>query len=203
MDQTGGGCYGNRVAELLNRFGRIVRQLEFDAGLNPAQWEALRFLSRANRISRTPGALAQFLNTTRGTASQTLIALAAKGYVHKVPCPTDRRVTFLDLTPKGRGQLESDPLKRINELTASLRGGLEPALVEGLNRLLGRLNAEEGCKQFGVCTTCCHLEQHVDRAAAAPHRCGLTGEPLCQTDTGAICVNHKTPAVAEAAADRA
>jgi len=202
MSETGGGCYGNRVAELLDRFGRIVRQLEFDAGLNPAQWEALRFVSRANRISRTPGALAQFLNTTRGTASQTLIALAAKGFVHKVPCPTDRRVTFLQLTEKGEAQLETDPLKRINELTAGLPDGLEPALVEGLNRLLGRLNAEEGCKQFGVCTTCCHLEPDVDFGADTPHRCGLTGEPLCQTDTTAICVNHQTPAGA-GAADRA
>jgi DNA-binding MarR family transcriptional regulator len=202
MDETAGGCYGNRVAELLDRCGRIVRQLEFDAGLNPAQWEALRFLSRANRVSRTPGALAQFLNTTRGTASQTLIALAAKGYIHKVPCPSDRRVTFLELTPKGRGQLETDPLKRINELTAALPGGLEPALVDGLSRLLGRLNAEEGCKQFGVCATCCHLEADVDIAADAPHRCGLTGEPLLQTDTSSICVNHKMPSVAEAT-DRA
>ena len=201
MNETGGGCYGNQVAELLDRFGRIVRQLEFDAGLNPAQWEALRFLNRANRISRTPGALAQFFNTTRGTASQTLIALAAKGYIHKVPCPTDRRVTFLELSSKGKAQLESDPLKRIDELTASLPVGLEPALVEGLNHLLGRLNTEEGCKQFGVCPTCCHLEVDVDRVADAPHRCGLTGEPLCQADTTLICVNHKPPAVA-AAADR-
>jgi len=202
MNDTGGGCYGNRVAELLDRFGRIVRQLEYDAGLNPAQWEALRFLSRANRISRTPGALAQFLNTTRGTASQTLIALAAKGYLHKVPCPTDRRVTFLELTPKGTAQLESDPLKRINELTSSLPGGLEPALVEGLNRLLGRLNAEEGCKQFGVCTTCCHLVADADCAVDSQHRCGLTGDPLCQNDTSSICVNHKTATEAPAVAER-
>ena len=181
------------VVALMDRLSRAIRRAQYAGGLNPAQWEALRFLNRANRISRTPGALAQFLNTTRGTASQTLIALAAKGYVHKVPCPTDRRVTFLDLTPKGKAQLEFDPLKRINELTASLPVGLEPALVEGLNRLLGRLNTEEGCKQFGVCPTCCHLEVDVDRVADAPHRCGLTGEPLCQDDITRICVSHKTP----------
>lgn len=196
MGETAGGCYGNQVAELLDRFSRIVRQLEYDAGLNPAQWEALRFLRRANRISRTPGALAQFLNTTRGTASQTLIALAAKGYVHKVPCRTDRRVTFLELTEKGTAQLVSDPLKRINELTASLPDGLESALVDGLNRLLGRVNAEEGCKQFGVCTTCCHLLTDNDFADDSSHRCGLTGEPLCRDDITRICVNHKTPATA-------
>ncbi|MCP4330803.1 MAG: MarR family transcriptional regulator [Alphaproteobacteria bacterium] len=193
MDFSEGKCYGSCVAELIDRISRTTRQLEFDVGLNPAQWEALRFLSRANRISRTPGGLAQFLNTTRGTASQTLIALASKGYVHKVPCDTDRRVTCLELTDSGEELLKADPLKRINELTADLPNNLESSLVDGLNRLLGRLNAKQGCKQFGVCRTCSYLERDLDIVPDAPHRCGLTGDPLRQTDTALICVNHKSP----------
>lgn len=59
----------NRIVELVNRLGRAVHCMQFARGLNPAQWEALRFVVRANRYSRTPSALAGFLGTTKGTAS--------------------------------------------------------------------------------------------------------------------------------------
>jgi DNA-binding MarR family transcriptional regulator len=190
MEAIGDKCYGTRVAELLHRLNRAVRQMEFDAGLNPAQWDALRFLNRANRISRTPGCLAQFLNTTRGTASQTLIALAAKGYIEKVACESDRRVTYLNITPAGRAILETDPLKRVNDLAKSLPDDLEPKLIEGLSCLLGRLKADTGCKQFGVCSSCQHLRDGDADSERTAHRCGLTGEPLCEMDTTLICVNH-------------
>ncbi len=38
-----------RAVELLDRMSRIAHGLQFALGLNPAQWEALRFLARANR----------------------------------------------------------------------------------------------------------------------------------------------------------
>ena len=43
---------------LINRLERIARAGAGAGALNPAQWEALRYLGRANRFSRTPAALA-------------------------------------------------------------------------------------------------------------------------------------------------
>jgi predicted transcriptional regulator len=62
------------AAHLIDRLERLTRAGE-GLGLNPAQWEALRFLARANRFSRSPAAVADYLASTRGTVSQTLIAL--------------------------------------------------------------------------------------------------------------------------------
>ncbi len=69
------------AAQLIERLDRLVRSGESGHGLNPAQWEALRYLARANRFSRNPAALADYLGSTRGTVSQTLIALEQKGHV--------------------------------------------------------------------------------------------------------------------------
>src|SRR3546814_5148487 len=41
-----------RVIVLLDRLSRLTRELQFVDGLNPAQWEALRFLATANKYSR-------------------------------------------------------------------------------------------------------------------------------------------------------
>ena len=41
------------------------------------------FIARANRFSRTPAALADYAGSTRGTISQTLIALEQKGLVRQ------------------------------------------------------------------------------------------------------------------------
>ena len=61
-----------RIAALVDRLGRMAHGMQYASGLNPAQWEALRFIARANRYSRSPGAIARYLGTTRGTVSQTL-----------------------------------------------------------------------------------------------------------------------------------
>ena len=39
------------------RLGRLVQSEAHAAGLQPVQWEALRFLERANRFSRTAAAV--------------------------------------------------------------------------------------------------------------------------------------------------
>ena len=79
----------DKIANLINRLGRSIHCRQFAQGLNPAQWESLRFLARANRYSRTPSALAEYLRTTKGTASQTLKSLESKGYVRRVPVPEE------------------------------------------------------------------------------------------------------------------
>ena len=63
------------IAELLVHIGRSARGEDSDSDLTAAQWTALRFFARANRVSRTPSAFASFQATTRGTASQTLKSL--------------------------------------------------------------------------------------------------------------------------------
>ena len=58
------------VAHLIDRLERLTRFGEQSGDLNPAQWEALRYMGQANRFSRTPAALADYLASTRGTISR-------------------------------------------------------------------------------------------------------------------------------------
>jgi DNA-binding MarR family transcriptional regulator len=105
------------VAELFEHLSRAVYSLSFSEGLNPAQWNALRYLNRANPSSRTMSAFARFHVTTRSTASQTLAALVRKKLIKKARDPADGRIVRLELTPKGQRLLDRDP---VNHLVAAL-----------------------------------------------------------------------------------
>ena len=183
------------VSELLDRVGRVTRGLQFVDGLSPAQWEALRFLSRANRYSCGPSALADFLGTTKGTVSQTLIALENKGYLRRLRTERDRRAVRLELTPAGRALLQRDPLLVVDDAVAGLPAGERDAITEGLDRLLRDVQQRLGANDFGVCATCSLFA--AEGAAGehdGPHRCGLTNEPISDGETRLICVSHQTAA---------
>ncbi len=48
------------VAHLIDRREPLASGGEATGVVNPAQWEALRFVARAERFSRTPAALAEY-----------------------------------------------------------------------------------------------------------------------------------------------
>jgi DNA-binding MarR family transcriptional regulator len=179
-----------RVAQLIDRLSRLTRELQFCAGLNPAQWEALRFVSRANRYSSTPTGLAEFLGTTKGTASQTVIALEAKGYVQRIRASADRRQVTLSLTPAGAALLDQDPFSEIEEAASSLDEDAVGSLVRGLSNLLYRLQTKHGIREFGVCADCALF--CVDRGPSAQDpECGMTGDSINPRESGQICANFK------------
>ena len=66
------------IRDLIDRLTRLAAAEEWNGPLNPSQFAALNYLARANRFSRATSHVADFLATTRGTASQTLKALSRK-----------------------------------------------------------------------------------------------------------------------------
>src|SRR6202165_2152193 len=108
------------TAELLLQVGRLVQAEGYDGELSPAQWMALRFFVRCHPFSRTPSALAEFQATTRGTATQTIKALEAGGYLVRQPFKTDGRSVSLRLTDKGREVLTRDPFEVLVRAVDSL-----------------------------------------------------------------------------------
>lgn len=111
------GGRARSLAELIERLGRVAYLRCFYANLNPSQWAALRFLSRANFSARTVTEFARANGTTHGTATQTIGALVRKGLVTRTSDAIDRRVVRLDLSEQGRTLLASDPL---NDLVSTL-----------------------------------------------------------------------------------
>lgn len=176
-----------RAAHLIERLGRVLRAGDYAAGLNPAQAEALRYLASANRFSQTPAALADFLGSTRGTVSQTLLALEAKGLIERLANDRDGRSISLTLTKAGAEFLKSDPLRR---LASSMdAGGADARLADQLEATLRAAISQRGGRAFGACHTCRHFRCD-QRQGSAPHHCALLDEPLSSADAAAICMEH-------------
>mgnify|MGYP001556026904 CR=1 FL=1 len=183
------------AAHLIDRLERLTRAGDAPGGINPAQWEALRYLARANRFSRTPAALADYLASTRGTVSRTLASLESKGYVARMPNPRDGRSVDFALTAQAQKALRRDPLKAMAEdIDRALRQDAAD-LVDRLKRTLGTAIARNQGRAFGACASCRHFCPQAHAAAAAPHHCRLLDVPLSDKDSLAICVEQEPAAM--------
>ena len=136
-----------RAASLIDRLGRLMRSGEHAGDLNPAQWEALRYLARANRFSRTPAALAQYLGSTRGTVSQTLIALEDHGRIvlGVVSAPALHRRWWAE---RGEGAHANGDVVRVSRIARPEDAVLTFALEQSLPRLAGRAWHARGYGDF-------------------------------------------------------
>jgi DNA-binding MarR family transcriptional regulator len=180
------------LANSVNRLCRVTHSLQFAHGLNPAQWDALRYIARANKYSTTPGNLAEYLGTTKGTVSQTLIALETKGLVKRIRCEADRRKVRLGLTAEGRAMLLNDPIRRIAMASARLPESAQQTVQAVLTAMVEQLCARRDGPQFGVCGDCSHLDRSCGPGSCAGAcRCGLMGEALRADEMEQICVNFE------------
>lgn len=178
------------AAHLLDRLDRLTRSGEGAAELNPAQWEALRFVARANRFSRSPAALAEYLGSTRGTVSQTLIALEQKGHLSRVASPRDRRSVLLELTRLGTSALSRDPILALAaDLQDAASNQIEP-IVEVLRGVLHAMITRNGGRAFGACYACRHFSKNGGNGGGFPHQCALLAEPLSDADSRLICIEQ-------------
>ncbi len=182
---------GEGVANLLHRIGQLVRSDEQDGDLYPAQWSALRYLARANRFSRNPMALTRYLGTTRGTTSQTLIALERKGYIRRLPSPLDKRSVTLELTEAGAAKLNADPIAQVADAVEQALGAETGKARELLSRLLAHLIALNDGRLFGQCHTCRHFRRGERAKTGELHTCGLLNVGLSDADSELICVEQE------------
>ena len=91
----------NLARQSIELMGQIARIFLFEGtkhGLREREWMALRFLARANRFSRTPSALASYVDTTRGTASYIINELERRGYLERSRSAKDKRSVTLSVT---------------------------------------------------------------------------------------------------------
>jgi DNA-binding MarR family transcriptional regulator len=186
---------GEMIAAALERLARLMRAGDRDDGLNPAQWEALRYLARANRYSNSPGALTRYLGATKGTISQTVKALERKGFIAKSAREGEKRSVILTLTPKGQEVLTRDPWARLAAAAEDLGNKTRRRLAKGLRELLDLELARGRHQSFGRCATCRFFrEKGSDADARGPHQCMLFDEPLSAPDAQRICVEHEAAA---------
>ncbi|USG62264.1 MarR family transcriptional regulator [Sneathiella marina] len=170
----------NRVKELIDRLARINSADEWAEDINPVQWTALSYLVRANRFSRSPSQVSDFMTATRGTVSQTLKALARKGLVKEVRSDRDRRSISYSVTKQGQALFQK--ISTIEDAASLLNEKDMSSLLVGLEKLVRQSLRQRGLRPFGVCKTCIH-----HRKTAEGGFCDLLREPLSLPETNQIC----------------
>ena len=170
----------DQTRALITRLARLEAADGWTGDLNPAQRVALDYLAKANRFSRSPSHVADFLGSTRGTTSQTLKALVRKGYVAEEPATADKRSISYELTDTGREVTSQHSLLR-----SSLDGLPDrevTRLAETLQNVLGAATRQNGSKPFGICRTCRHF-----RAQNGGGHCKLLQVALHPHEINQIC----------------
>ncbi len=172
------------VRDLIDRLTRLNAAEEWNGPLNPSQFAALAYLARANRFSRAPSHVADFLATTRGTASQTLKALARKALIQEVRSETDKRSIRYDVTGDGTALLAAP--SGLDKVIGTLSPEITESLAYSLKALVLAMLHERGGRSFGICRTCRHHETSEDGGY-----CRLLQVPLARQEAGQICHEHQ------------
>ena len=168
------------IRELINRLARLDAATAWGGDLNPTQRAVLDYLGQANRFSRSPSHVAEYLGSTRGTVSQSFKSLVQKGYVTERRSALDKRAISFELTAKGH-----DIANAGNKLTDALTNYpamQKDALLVLLKEVLGDVLPQNTGRPFGICATCTHHESTADGGF-----CKLLSEPLLPIETTQIC----------------
>ncbi|MNO86636.1 HTH-type transcriptional repressor NicR [compost metagenome] len=175
--------YLERLASLMRVW---AREQPLTADLQPIQISALNYLARCNRYSNTPLGVTEFLGLTKGTVSQSLKALEAKGLIEKKPDPSDRRSVHLELTSEGQALIDAlvPPAFLLQAVEALGERGAQ--LEEVLGALLVTIQRQQDVPGFGLCRSCRFHQLREDGTF-----CGLTGEPLSRPEAELICREHQ------------
>lgn len=171
------------IALLLERLARLAASETWSDELNPAQRAALGYLDRANRFSRAPSQVADYLSATRGTVSQTLKALARKGLIEERRSAADKRSITYDVTSAGKTALNEPGA--LSGAIDGLSGRESERLERALSGLLQAAIETRGGKSFGLCRTCRHHREGSDGRF-----CDLLRVALSAEDAGRICHEH-------------
>lgn len=169
---------------LIERIGRVVSAEDRVSDLNPAQAAALGYLARANRFSRKPSIVAEYLGATRGTVSQTLKALVRKRLVTETAATDDKRSISYAVTPDGHAALERE--SSFAKVVAEMPPKEADHLAGALENLMRHLLEARSMRSFGLCRTC---RFHANDGGAL--RCRLLDVALSPDDAERICVEHE------------
>ncbi|HBS38089.1 MAG: MarR family transcriptional regulator [Rhodobacteraceae bacterium] len=169
-----------RTHDLVDRLYRLNAAGDWADTLNPTQRMALAYLARANRFSRCPSHVAEYMALTRGTASQTLKALVRKKLICSQRSSKDGRSISYQVTEQGL-----HVLGRVS-LVEQVMQMMDVEFIDTFNAQLAVLLRQaltlRQNKTFGLCRSC----RHHKKTDLGGH-CGLLNEPLHAGEELQIC----------------
>jgi MarR family transcriptional regulator, 2-MHQ and catechol-resistance regulon repressor len=136
---------------LITTFGRLVEvqgrlerrlgaDLESRFGIPHAWFEVLVRLSRSQEGQLTMSALAEQVTLTTGGVTRLVDRMEAAGLVERLPCLTDRRVSYAGITEAGRAKLEEASAAHAANLR-TVFDGFSAKELAAFDGLLDRLRA--------------------------------------------------------------
>ena len=128
-----------RIVRLASLFQQAYAPAFEAAGLNPGDYGVLVALRRAGAPFRlTPTELARQRMMTSGGMTPVLDRLERQGLVARLPNPSDRRGSLVELTRAGRRKVDA-AMARHAEAEQRLVGHLDPRERDQLAKLLRKL----------------------------------------------------------------
>lgn len=132
---------------VFSRVSRLARLLDLDRTsafarheLEGWEFDVLSALRRAGEpYQLSPGRLVQETLVTSGTMTNRIDRLATKGWVERLPSPSDRRGVIVRLTKGGQAAVDAamaDLLTRESDLLDDMSADERAALTGALRRLL-------------------------------------------------------------------
>lgn len=183
--------------EAIELLGQMARILWFEGakhGLRDREWMALRFLSRANRFSRTSSALASYVGTTRATASFIIGELERLGYIERKRSAMDKRSVLLSVTQQGKKFLVRDPTSVLLEAIAVLDDEAKTRFRDTLRHALDQADAAEQRHHTDVCKRCIFLREDrttTDSRTTAEFSCRLFRAPIAEAEVDLLCTSFE------------
>ena len=178
--------------DLIERIGQLIRFEQREIGmreeLHPIHIQVLQYLNKCNKYSDTPVAITQYLGSTKGTISQSILVLEKKQLLTKIPDPKDKRMVHLKLTAKAKKLLKKiDEIIFSKDLMVHYSDNTQATVNRTLKSVLTNLQIRNNNRTFGQCNTCRFFTIEDNNK----FRCGLTLEPLKSEETFKICLEHE------------
>lgn len=134
----------------ITSFGRLIEAREALVHLLDQELEAgvgvpLIWYGVLLHIGRSPGGVRPISELiaatafTSGGVTRLVDRMERAGYVHRAPCPSDRRVVYVALTASGRDLLERGTAVHLRGIQAHLIDALAPEEVAQLDAILAKL----------------------------------------------------------------
>jgi DNA-binding MarR family transcriptional regulator len=131
----------------------IVRELDADLiaqhGITVRDYEVLLYLAQADERSLPMSALSERTMLTRSGITRLVDGLVAQGWIERVPCASDARVSYARLTRAGYEKLRKAGCTHVAGIERLFLVHFSPAELEQLSGLLSRL---PGASLGGACT---------------------------------------------------
>lgn len=126
-----------RLVQLLPQ--SLDRTLREQTGINHAHYAILVTLAAPTTAPATMGELATIAGLSRSRLSHAIDALAARGWVERTVCETDKRAARPVLTPAGRDALRRAAPAHVAQIRELVFGCLDPAERTQLQALVSKL----------------------------------------------------------------